>query len=88
MVANNMTNSLQNPHPDVPLIHVGDDTISALTALAEIFKLKFQKVYTPDLPAVPPKVTQRTCLAKSSNPIFASPMPPPQQTRSQTTNHA
>jgi hypothetical protein len=30
----------------------------------------------------------RTCLAESSNPILASPMPPPRQTRSQTTIHA
>jgi hypothetical protein len=86
--ANDMTNALQNTHPEVPFTHVGDDTISALTALAEIFKLKLQEVHTPDLPAAPPKVTQRTCIAKSSNPILASPMPPPPQTRSQTTIHA
>jgi hypothetical protein len=40
------------------------------------------------LPAAPPTVKQRTCLAKSSNPILASPMPLPHQTRSQTTIHA
>jgi hypothetical protein len=57
MAANDMTNALQNPHPEVPFTHIGDDTISALTALTEIFKLKFQKVHTPDLPAAPPKVT-------------------------------
>jgi hypothetical protein len=88
MVANDVTNALQNPHPEVPFTHVGGDTISALTALAEIFKLNLQKVHTPHLPAAPPKVTQRTRLAESSNPIFASPMPPPPQTRSQTTIHA
>jgi hypothetical protein len=88
MAANDMSNALQNPHPEVPFTHVGDDTISALTALAEIFKLKFQKVHSPILPAPPAKVTQRTCLAESSNPILASPMPPPRQTRSHTTIHA
>jgi hypothetical protein len=31
---------------------------------------------------------QRACLAKSSSPILASPMPPPRQTRSQTVIHA
>jgi hypothetical protein len=41
MAANGMSNALQNPHTEVPFTHVGDDTISALTALAEIFKLKF-----------------------------------------------
>jgi hypothetical protein len=88
MVANDMSNALQNPHPEVPFTRVGDDTISALTALAEIFKLKLQKVHIPKLPAPPAKVTQCTCLAKSSNSILASPMPPPRQTRSQTTIHA
>jgi hypothetical protein len=88
MAANEISNALQNPHPAVPFTHVGDDIISALAALTEIFKLKFQKVHIPKLPAPPAKVTQRTCLAESSNPILASPMPPPRQTRSQTTIHA
>jgi hypothetical protein len=88
MAANDMTEALKKPHPEVPFTHVGDDTISALTALAEIFKLKVQKVQTPALPAAPPKVTLRTCLAESSNPILASPMAPPRQTRSQTTIHS
>jgi hypothetical protein len=75
MAANDMSNALQNPPPEVPFTHVGDDTIPALTALAEIFKLKFQKVHSPILPAPPAKVTQRPCLAESSIPILASPMP-------------
>jgi hypothetical protein len=87
MAANDMSNALQKPHPEVRFTHIGEDTISALTALAEIFKLKFQKVHIPKLPAAPAKVAQRTCLAESSNPILASPMPPPRQTRSQTTIH-
>jgi hypothetical protein len=69
MAANDMTNAFQNPHPNIPFTHIGDDTIAALTALAEIFKLKLHKVHYPDLPAAPPKVTQRTCLPESSNPI-------------------
>jgi hypothetical protein len=88
MAANYMTDALQNPHREVPFTHVGDDTISALTELAEIFKLKLQKAQTLALPAAPPKHTLRTCLAESSNPILASPMPPPRQKRSQTTIHA
>jgi hypothetical protein len=59
MTANNMSNALQHPHPEVPLTHVGDDTISALTELAEIFKLKFQTVHIPIIPAPPAQVTQR-----------------------------
>jgi hypothetical protein len=38
MSANDMTNTLKNPHPEVKFAHVGDDTITALTQLAEIFK--------------------------------------------------
>jgi hypothetical protein len=46
MAAKDMTDALQNPHPEV-LTHVGDDTISALTELAENFKLKLQKSKPP-----------------------------------------
>jgi hypothetical protein len=88
MAAKDMTDALQNAHPEVPFAHVGDNTISALAELATIFKLKLQQTRPPTPPAAPPMVKQRTCLAKSSNPILASPMPPPRQTRSQTTIHA
>jgi hypothetical protein len=87
MAAKDMTDALQNPHPEVPFARVRDDTISALADLAAIFKLKLRQTQPPTLPAAPPKVTQRPCLAESSNPILASPMPPPRQTRSQTTIH-
>jgi hypothetical protein len=43
MAAKYMTYTLQNPHPEVPFTHIGDDTISALTGLANIFKLKLRK---------------------------------------------
>jgi hypothetical protein len=88
MAAKDMTDALQNPHPEVPFTHVGDDTISALTELAEIFKLKLRKTQPPTLPAAPPTVKLRTCLAESSNPILASPIPPPRQTILHTTIHA
>jgi hypothetical protein len=85
MSVNDMTDALQSPHPDVPFTQVGDDTISALTALAEIFKLKLQKVQTPACQAAPPKVAVRPCLAESSHPMLASPVPLPRQKRSQKT---
>jgi hypothetical protein len=72
-----MRDALQNLHTEVPLAHVGDDTISALAELATIFKLKLRQTPTPTLLNVPPTVKQRTCLAESSNPILASPMPLP-----------
>jgi hypothetical protein len=82
-----MTDALQNPHPEVPFAHVGDDTISALAELATLFKLELRQTPPPTLPAAPLTVKQRTCLAESSNPILASTMPPSRQTRSQTTIH-
>jgi hypothetical protein len=87
MAAKDMTDALQNPHPEVPFARIRDDTISALAELAPIFKLKLRQTPPPTLPAAPPKVTQRPCLAESSNAILASPMPLTRQTRSQTTIH-
>jgi hypothetical protein len=40
MAAKDITDAFQNTHPEVPFAHVGDDNISALADLAEIFKLK------------------------------------------------
>jgi hypothetical protein len=42
MAAKYMMDALQNHHWEVPFIHVGNDTISALAELAAIFKLKLQ----------------------------------------------
>jgi hypothetical protein len=55
MAANDMTNALKNPHPEVAFVKVGDDTIEALTQLAEIFKNKLQKVKPPVLSNSPIK---------------------------------
>jgi hypothetical protein len=87
MAAKDMTDALQNPHPEVPFAHVGNDTISALAELATIFKLKLRQTPPPTLPAAPPQVTQRPCIVESLNPILESPMPISRQTRSQTTIH-
>jgi hypothetical protein len=87
MAAKDMTDALHNPHPEVPFACVGDDTILALADLAAIFKLKLRQPPSPTPQAAPPTVTQRPCLAESSNPILDSPMPISRQTRSQTTIH-
>jgi hypothetical protein len=47
MAAKDMTDDLQNPHPEVPFASVGDATIAALTDLAAIFKLKLQQAPSP-----------------------------------------
>jgi hypothetical protein len=59
MDAKDMTDALQNPHPEVPFAHVGDDTTSALADLAAIFKLKLRQTPAPKPQAVPPTVFQR-----------------------------
>jgi hypothetical protein len=64
MTAKDMKDALQNLHPKVPFAHVGDDTISAITELANTFKFKSRQTQTPTFPAAPPKITQRTCLAE------------------------
>jgi hypothetical protein len=87
MAAKDMTNALQNPHPEVPFARVGDDTISALADLAEIFKLKLRQTPAPTPQVVPPAVLQQSCLADSSHQILNSPIPLSRQTISQTTIH-
>jgi hypothetical protein len=79
-----MSNALQNLHPEVPLAQVGDDTISALTKLAEIFKNKFQKVQAPGLSNAPVKAAENKSPVDLSQPILTSPVKQQYQTRSQT----
>jgi hypothetical protein len=88
MAAKDMTDALQKPHPKVPFAHVGDDTISALTELAYIFKFKLRQTQSPTLPAAPPTVNLRPCLSESSHPILDAPMAPPLQTISQAKIHS
>jgi hypothetical protein len=85
MAAKDTTDALQNPHPEGPFARVGDDTISALAELATILKLKLRQTPPLSFPDAPPTVKQHTCLAESSTPNLASPIPLPCQTRSQTT---
>jgi hypothetical protein len=87
MASKDMTDALQNPHPDVPFASVGNDTIEALADLAAIFKLKLQQAPSPATQASPAKVVQRPSLIPLSTQILSSPMPNRRQTRSQTTIH-
>jgi hypothetical protein len=85
MVANDMSNTLKNPHPEVPFAQVGDDTIAALTKLAEILKNKFQKVQAPGLSNAPAKAAENKRPAALSQPILTSTRQHQYQKRSQTT---
>jgi hypothetical protein len=84
MAANDISNALKNSHPEIPSAKVGDDTIEALTKLAEIFKNKFQKVQTPGLSNAPAKTAENKSPANLSHPLLTSPMQQRYQMRSQT----
>jgi hypothetical protein len=84
MATNDMANALQHPHPEVPFAHVGDDTITALTQLAEIFKNKFQKPKSPELTLSPTKAAENKRPVALTQPLLTSPMQHMYQTRSQT----
>jgi hypothetical protein len=43
MAAQDMKDALKHPHPDVPFANIGEDTITALEKLSEIFTRKFKK---------------------------------------------
>jgi hypothetical protein len=63
MAAQYMTDALKHPHPDVTFATIGDDTISALATLAEIFTRKFKK---PEATNGPPAL-QKTAANKRQN---------------------
>jgi predicted RNase H-like nuclease len=46
--AQDMTDALKHPHPDVPFATIGDNTIAALEKLSEIFTRKLKKQEKPD----------------------------------------
>jgi hypothetical protein len=87
MAAKDMTDALQNPHPEVPFASVRDDTILALAELEAIFKLKLHQTPSPTPRAGPPPFFRRPCLAQSSDQIMNSPMPASRQTIPKTTIH-
>jgi hypothetical protein len=74
MAANDMADLLKYPHPEVSFAQVGDDTITALTQLAAIFKNKFQKPSAPELTQAPLKATENKQAAALAQPILTPPM--------------
>jgi hypothetical protein len=73
-----------HPHPDVPFNTVGDDTISALTTLAAIFKRKYNKIPAQHLLYSPIKAAENKRPAVLIQPVLTSPIKNTYQTRSQT----
>jgi hypothetical protein len=87
MAVKDMTDAFQNTHPDVPFASIGDDTISALTDLAAIFKLKLQHAPSPAAQASPATGVPRPSLIPSATQILNSPIPNRRHTRPHTTVH-
>jgi hypothetical protein len=54
-----MSNALKHHHPYVPFAQVGDDKITALAHLADIFKNKFQKYSAPELIQAPLEAAEK-----------------------------
>jgi hypothetical protein len=82
MAANNMANALKHPHPEVPFSHVGDDTITALTQLADIFKNRFKKPKSPELTHSPIKAAENKRPSVLTQSLLTYPMQHKYQTRS------
>jgi hypothetical protein len=84
MAAQDMTDALKHPHPDVPFATIGDDTISALATLAEIFTRKFKKAEAQNIPPAPQKSAANKQPESQAHSICTSPITQNYQTRSQT----
>jgi hypothetical protein len=87
MAANDMADALTHQHPDVPFNTVEDDTISALTTLAAIFKRKYNKSPAQHLIDSPIKAAENKRPAVLVQPVLTSPTKHNYQTRSQTHMH-
>jgi hypothetical protein len=84
IAANDMADALKHPRPDVPFNTVGDDTISALTTLAAIFKRKYNKIPAQHLIYSPIKAAENKRPAVLVQPVPTSPTNHNYQTISQT----
>jgi hypothetical protein len=84
MAANDMTDALKHPHPDVPFNKVGDDTIMEMAALTAIFKSKYNKPPAPELVDSPIKAAENKRPAVKIQSVLTSLAKDTYQTRSKT----
>jgi hypothetical protein len=84
MAANDMTDALKPPHLDVPFNTVGEDTITALTKLAAIFRRNYNKTPAQDIIDSPIKAEENKRPAVLIQPVLTYPIKHTYQTRSQT----
>jgi hypothetical protein len=83
MASQDMTDALKHPHPDIPFATIGDDIISALATLSEIFTRKFKKAEAPVIPSAPIKSAANKQPQSQVQPTLTSPLKCKYQTISQ-----
>jgi hypothetical protein len=74
MAAQDMTDALKHPHPDVPFATIGYDTIHALETLSEIFTRKFTKPEANKVPQSPKKTASNKRQGSEFQPVTTSPI--------------
>jgi hypothetical protein len=87
MAAQDMTDALKHPHPDVPFATIGDDTITALTTLSEIFTRKFTKPEGKNVPPAPQKIASNTRQHPELQAVITSPIKNYHQPSTQTNSN-
>jgi hypothetical protein len=74
MAAQDMNDDLKQTHPDVPFVTMGDETISALATLADIFTRKFKKTVASETPLAPVKAEENKQPEALVQPTLESPL--------------
>jgi hypothetical protein len=74
VAAQDMNDYLKHTHLDVPFFTIGDETISALETLADIFTRKFKKADAPEIPLAPVKAATNKQPEARVQPTLTSPI--------------
>jgi hypothetical protein len=74
MAAQYMTDALKHPHLEVHLATIGDDTITALETLSEIFTRRFTKPEANNIPPSPQKTASSKRQDSELQPVINSPI--------------
>jgi hypothetical protein len=87
MTSQDITDAVKHPHPDVPFATIGDDRITALATLSEIFTRKFTKREANNVPPSPQKTVYNTRQRPDLQPVITSPIKNYDQPRTQTNSN-
>jgi hypothetical protein len=84
IAAQDMTDDLKHPHPDVPFTTIGDDTLTVLATLSEIFTRNFTKPEANNVPPSPQKAASNKRQDSDLQPVITSPIKNYHQPRTET----